>query len=72
MAEVKQWLSVKIQRALGLDSPAEAEGIVTAVLSKKDPKDIENTLIVRTFPSSLFYAYFMHVHPLTTPLKTAA
>lgn len=47
MADVQKWLSIKIQRALGLDSPAEAAEIVNQVRSKTDARDIENTLKAR-------------------------
>jgi len=47
MGDVKQWLSVKIQRALGFESVNDVADIVSSIMAKSDAKDIESNLRVR-------------------------
>lgn len=48
MGEVQKWLSVRIQRHLGFETPEDVAPIVTSIMAHKDPKDIENSLVVRS------------------------
>lgn len=48
MGDVQKWLSVKVQRALGLESPAEGAAIVDQIRAKTDPREIEATIKVCT------------------------
>lgn len=53
MGDVQKWLSVKVQRALGLESPAEGAAIVDQIRAKTDAREIEATIKVRTSARSI-------------------
>lgn len=48
MGDVRQWISVKIQRALGFESVNDVADIVSSIMAKSDAKDIESNLRVRS------------------------
>jgi alkylated DNA repair dioxygenase AlkB len=45
MGEVQRWLSVRIQRHLGFETAEDVAGIVSSIMEKRDPKDIELALV---------------------------
>lgn len=47
MEQIRNWLSVKIQRALGFESKDDVVDIVANIMDKKKPEEIENLMIVQ-------------------------